>query len=95
MQTWERLPCQADRGFYEISYIDGDESHFMSVIKYDILEEFIVRYVRNCSTVIQTNANVATLDEAKAYIVRETLKYLYDTAREYDKLHARILKDNI
>lgn len=95
MQTWVRKPCEADKGFYETCYIDNDNGHFMSVIKYDILDGFIVRYVRNFSTQIQKTIDIKDLNEAKTYIVRETLKYLYDSAREYDKLHARILKNNI
>jgi hypothetical protein len=87
MQIVERGLCWhkcADTYNY---YINNDKGHFMSVVKRNWSNAFTVRYVRNYQTELQIPTDITNLEEAKAFIIQETLKYLQRVASHYSELY--------
>lgn len=74
-------------------YINNDKSHFMSVVKRDCSDAFTVRYIRNYQTELQIPTDITDLEEAKAFIIQETLNYLQRVARHYDELYEQVKQE--
>lgn len=74
-------------------YINNDKGHFMSVVKRDWSEAFTVQYVRNYQTELQIPTDITDLEEAKAFIIQETLNYLQRVARRCDEIYEQIKQE--
>lgn len=90
MGTWERFPCSNGGGFYEQYYIVNDKTHYLEVTKWECLDAYYTRYVRDGLVRIKERIEASDIEEAREVILQKTLKSLQSTARYYDKLYEMI-----